>query len=91
MVLLRIKGPICIWRAREDIDFNVISEFTNQTIGKISKQWTDVLQGMFTVAHNFGISFLIDLDVHVKALLIGAAMLIDFIYYEGKHLELRIP
>ena len=37
---------------------------------------------MFTDAQNFGLTFPIDLDVKMKATLLGATFLIDFMYFE---------
>ena len=37
---------------------------------------------VFTDADNLGISFSLDLDVKVKATLLGALFLIDFMYFE---------
>lgn len=45
-------------------------------VGKISKKWSGFLREMFTDADYFGISFPIDLDVHIKAVLLGACLLI---------------
>lgn len=45
-------------------------------IGKISKQWTGLLREAFTDADNFGIQFPMDLDVKMKAVMIGACFLI---------------
>lgn len=45
-------------------------------IGKISKQWTGLLREAFTDSDNFGIQFPIDLDVRMKAVMIGACFLI---------------
>ncbi|KAG7526452.1 hypothetical protein JOB18_040354 [Solea senegalensis] len=45
-------------------------------IGKISKQWTGLLREVFTDADNFGIQFPMDLDVRMKAVMIGACFLI---------------
>ena len=38
---------------------------------------------MFTDAQNFGVTFPIDLDVKMKATLLGATFLIDFMYFEN--------
>lgn len=46
------------------------------TIGKISKQWTGFLKEAFTDADNFGVAFPMDLDVKIKAVMIGACFLI---------------
>ena len=53
-------------------------------VGKISKQWSGVLmlKEAFTDADNFGISFPMDLDVKIKATLLGAVVLIDFMFFE---------
>lgn len=64
----------------------------SQQLGKISKQYTDYIQENYTKADNFSISFPMDLDVKVKATLLGAVFLIDFMYFEGtpaKSHELR--
>ena len=46
------------------------------TVGKISKQWGGLAQEWFTKADNFGVNFPVDLDVKVKASLLGALFLI---------------
>lgn len=48
----------------------------DQPIGKITKQWSGVVKEMLTDTDNFGIQFPIDLDVRVKAVLLGACFLI---------------
>jgi len=48
-------------------------------VGKIAKEWgdmTDLIRETFTDADNFGISFPQDLDVKIKAVLLGACILI---------------
>ncbi|CAB1341235.1 unnamed protein product, partial [Coregonus sp. 'balchen'] len=52
-------------------------------IGKISKQWTGLLREAFTDADNFGIQFPMDLDVKMKAVMIGACFLVDFMFFES--------
>lgn len=51
-------------------------------VGKISKQWTGLAKEAFTDADNFGITFPIDLDVKMKATLLGAVFLIVSIRWE---------
>ncbi|ETE59375.1 Phospholipid scramblase 3, partial [Ophiophagus hannah] len=51
-------------------------------VGRISKQWSGLLKEVFTDTDNFGIQFPIDLDVKVKAILLGACFLIDFMFFE---------
>jgi len=45
-------------------------------IGRISKQWSGLLKEVFTDTDNFGIQFPMDLDVKMKAVLMGACFLI---------------
>lgn len=45
-------------------------------MGRICKQWSGLAREMFTDADHFGISFPMDLDVKMKAVLIGACFLI---------------
>lgn len=45
-------------------------------VGRISKQWSGLLKEAFTDTDNFGISFPMDLDVKMKAVLLGALFLI---------------
>jgi len=40
------------------------------------------MREMFTDADNLGVSFPVDLDVRLKAVLIGAVFLIDFMFFE---------
>ena len=80
--ILKIRGPCCIIECCNDIDFEVLTLEPEQQIGKITKQWTGALTEMFTDADTFGITFPMDLDVKVKATLLGACFLIDFMYFE---------
>lgn len=51
-------------------------------VGKISKNWAGLLREGFTDADVFGISFPMDLDVKMKAVMLGACFLIvsEFIF-----------
>ena len=53
-----------------------------QKVGSITKQWSGFAKEAFTDADNFGISFPLDLDVKAKATMLGALMLIDFLFFE---------
>ena len=46
-----------------------------------------VVKEAFTDADNFSLTFPIDLDVKVKATLLGAVFLIDFMFFEKKNNE----
>lgn len=45
-------------------------------VGKISKQWSGFAREVFTDSDHFGINFPMDLDVRVKATLLGCLFLI---------------
>lgn len=49
---------------------------TGEPVGKISKQWSGLAREIFTDADFFGITFPMDLDVRMKAVLLGATFLI---------------
>lgn len=87
-VLLKIRGPTCVCDGPccvEDQNFFIYTpDLTNQ-IGKISKQWSGLIQEMFTNADKFGICFPMDLDVKMKATLFGALFLIDFMFFESNN------
>lgn len=67
-----------------DVDFKVLSADGSNQVGKISKQWAGYAKEAYTVADNFGISFPMDLDVRMKAVMLGACFLIDMMYYEER-------
>jgi hypothetical protein len=58
-------------------------------VGKISKQWAGLLREAFTDADYFGITFPMDLDVKMKAVMIGACFLIVSIDV-GLHIRLLL-
>ena len=51
----------------------------------VTKQWTGLVKEAFTDADNFSLTFPIDLDVKIKATLLGAVFLIDFMFFEKKN------
>lgn len=52
------------------------SKDNDKPIGRISKQWSGLLKEVFTDTDNFGIQFPLDMDVKMKAVLLGACFLI---------------
>uniref|UniRef100_A0A8B9QTP7 Phospholipid scramblase n=1 Tax=Anas platyrhynchos TaxID=8839 RepID=A0A8B9QTP7_ANAPL len=62
-----------------------IVHFLNEmsTIGKISKYWSGFVNNVFTNTANFGIQVPVDLDVKIKAVMIGACFLIDLMFFEN--------
>ncbi|XP_070561763.1 phospholipid scramblase 1-like [Ptychodera flava] len=83
--ILRIQGPCCICQGvccTWDQEFKVFSKDGMTEVGKVSKQWSGLLKEMMTNADNFGVTFPLDLDVKMKATMLGAVFLIDFMYFE---------
>jgi hypothetical protein len=60
----------------------VLSADGQTEVGKISKHWQGVLREALTDADSFGITFPADLSIQVKACLMGACFLIDYMYFE---------
>ncbi|XP_028290306.1 phospholipid scramblase 2 [Gouania willdenowi] len=81
--VLKINGPFCGWSCLPDVDFEILTMDEVNKIGKISKQWSGLLREVFTDTDNFGIQFPMDLDVRMKAVMIGACFLIDFMFFEA--------
>merc|ERR1711936_1037939 len=72
MEVIHLNRPLrCQSSCCGDVDFNVVT-MDGQEVGKITKQWSGLAREAFTDADNFGISFPLDLDVKVKATLLGA-------------------
>ncbi|KAH9369398.1 hypothetical protein HPB48_007176 [Haemaphysalis longicornis] len=74
--VFKIEGPFCTWSICGDVEFKVLTKDGSVEVGRISKQWSGLLKETFTDTDNFGISFPMDLDVKMKAVLLGALFLI---------------
>ncbi|KAJ9599505.1 hypothetical protein L9F63_010037, partial [Diploptera punctata] len=78
-----LKGPLCTCNlCCGDVEFNVFSSRDKSQVGRIAKKWGGLGRELFTDADIFGIEFPLDLDVNMKAVLLGACFLIDFMYFE---------
>ncbi|XP_067008373.1 phospholipid scramblase 1 isoform X2 [Anabrus simplex] len=82
--VLRIEGPFCTFTICGDVEFKVMSKDGSTQVGKISKQWAGLLREAFTDADYFGITFPMDLDVKMKAVMLGACFLIDAMFFEKR-------
>uniref|UniRef100_A0A8C6WSK4 Phospholipid scramblase n=1 Tax=Neogobius melanostomus TaxID=47308 RepID=A0A8C6WSK4_9GOBI len=80
--VLRLEGPCFACNCCGDVNFELKGKDGDNTIGRISKQWSGLLKEVFTDTDNFGIQFPLDLDVKMKAVLMGACFLIDFMFFE---------
>ncbi|XP_019699140.1 phospholipid scramblase 2 isoform X3 [Harpegnathos saltator] len=80
--VLIIKGPIirfCI-----EVVFKVKSLDEKHNVGVIQKHWSGFGREIFTDCDQFGVQFPQDLDVKIKAVLLGACFLLDFMYFENR-------
>ncbi|XP_078060146.1 phospholipid scramblase 2-like [Mustelus asterias] len=80
--VLKIHGPCCLTSCGRSINFKIKNLSGSQTIGKIAKNWSGFLTEVLTDVDNFEINFPMTLDVKIKATLLGACFLIDFMYFE---------
>ena len=79
-----IKGPCCTFSCCfGDVEFDIYPAGDHGTeVGKISKKWSGLAKEAFTDADNFGISFPAGADAKMKATMLGACMLIDYMFFE---------
>ncbi|XP_031634208.1 phospholipid scramblase 2-like, partial [Contarinia nasturtii] len=79
--ILRIVGP-AVKMSLGDVVFEVRSYmapiYFRAPSGRISKRWSGLAHEVFTEADHFGISFPMDLDVRIKATLLGAVFFLKF-------------
>ncbi|XP_040205037.1 phospholipid scramblase 2-like [Rana temporaria] len=80
--VLKIQGPCVPCSCCSDVNFELKSLDDVTVVGKISKQWSGYVKEAFTDADNFGVQFPMDLDVKMKAVVLGACFLIDFMFFE---------
>lgn len=80
--IFEISAPNpCTWCCA-DIPFEIKSMTNGQKVGTITKQWMGCTLETFTDVATFSVTFPMDLDVKIKANIIGAVFLIDFMYFE---------
>ncbi|XP_070380839.1 phospholipid scramblase 2-like [Dermacentor albipictus] len=83
-VVMLIKGPFCTSSiCCEDVVFEILTTDGVTKLGAITKNYTGLCREAFTDADNFTVTFPLDLDVKIKAVLLGAVFLIDYIYFES--------
>nr|XP_054920591.1 phospholipid scramblase 2-like [Dermacentor andersoni] len=81
--VLLIRGPCCTRSiCCEDVEFDIVTMDGVTKIGAITKVWGGLWKEACTVADNFAITFPLDLEVKMKAVLLGAVILLDRIYFE---------
>lgn len=80
--VLMLEGPCCACNCCGDVNFELKALDSDKPIGRTSKQWGGMTREVFTDTDNFSIQFPLDLDVKMKAVLLGACFLIDFMFFE---------
>lgn len=75
--LARIVGPY-------HRPWTFLLRYRGDEAGRISKYWTGALKELYTDADRFTIRFGKTLDTRMRRLLLGATMLIDSLYFEGR-------
>lgn len=80
-----IQGPagyVLCGCCKRNVPFKLLALDGVTEVGSIWKVWTGLVQERITDADNFAVNFPVDLDVRLKAVLLGACVLIDMIYFE---------
>ncbi|CAB3408050.1 unnamed protein product [Caenorhabditis bovis] len=81
-VIFKIDGPCsCLMIGCQDKEFP-IKTLNGTVIGAITKKWGGFCREALTDADTFAVNFPGDLDVKLKAVLLGATFLIDFMEFE---------
>ena len=80
--ILKIEGPFCTFSICGDVEFTILTINGDNVVGKISKRWSGLVRELFTDADYFGVTFPLDLDVRMKAVMLGACFLIDAMFFE---------
>ncbi|XP_063305894.1 phospholipid scramblase 1-like [Pelobates fuscus] len=87
--VLKVVGPCIMSNCCGDVNFQVKPLCESRSVGLISKQWSGLPKEIFTDADNFGIQFPKDLDVKMKAVLLGACFLLDYVFFERSRAKLE--
>ncbi|XP_069476467.1 phospholipid scramblase 1-like [Ambystoma mexicanum] len=80
--ILKIRGPLFLLGCCGNVTFKVKTYSSGYTIGNISKRYGGLAKEMLLDSDSFGMQFPLDLDVKMKAILIGTCFLLDFMYFE---------
>ncbi|GMR51457.1 hypothetical protein PMAYCL1PPCAC_21652, partial [Pristionchus mayeri] len=82
--IITIDGPCCCSRCCSDADFPLKSASTGSILGQIKRRYLGYIQSTYSKADVFDIDFPRDLSVRMKAAIIGACIMIDFLEFEMK-------
>ncbi|XP_023336636.1 phospholipid scramblase 3 [Eurytemora carolleeae] len=89
--VFNIEGPStckccscgCCCGGSRNIVFKIISKTNNEQVGSISKSWNGVLKDVLPKADRFSVDFPPDIDIGMKASLLAATFLIDYLHFEA--------
>ncbi|XP_063417102.1 phospholipid scramblase 1-like isoform X2 [Mytilus trossulus] len=80
-IVYKITGPCCVCDCPcNRVRFPIVSADDTEEVGVISKNLG--IENYFGDADTFGAKFPLDIDVKIKAVLLGAILLIDFSHFE---------
>ncbi|XP_077016849.1 phospholipid scramblase 4 isoform X2 [Tamandua tetradactyla] len=79
--MLGVRGPCSTYGCGSDSVFEVQALDGVTCIGSIIRKWNGLLSAMADADH-FDIRFPVDLEVKMKAMILGACFLIDYMYFE---------
>ncbi|XP_065304310.2 phospholipid scramblase 1-like isoform X2 [Dermacentor albipictus] len=83
-VVLLIEGPCCPMSTfGGDVKFDILTNDGVTEIGAITKVSNGLFREACTEADNFTVTFPLDLDAKIKAVLIGAVFLLDYIFFDS--------
>ncbi|GMT27463.1 hypothetical protein PFISCL1PPCAC_18760, partial [Pristionchus fissidentatus] len=80
--VITIDGPCCCSRCCSDAEFPLKSAVNGATLGSITRKYLGYIQSNYSKADVFEIQFPSDLDVRMKAAVVGACIMIDFLEFE---------
>ena len=82
--VLTVSGPLCPSACCGDVQFAIQSADGTQQVGSITKRWGGLVKEVLTDADTLEVSFPVNLETSLKAALLGALFLIDFMFFERK-------
>jgi len=82
--LYDITGPCCPISCGGDVPFQ-IENSGGIAVGEITKKWRGCFAEALTDTDTFKIEFPDNIDVTTKALLMGATMLVDYMFFEKRN------
>lgn len=84
-LIAEVRPPCCPCQSicsTEDVDIPILDTASGSELGRITKQWAGCLNETCTDADRFKITFPVDTDVKMKALMTGAVFIVDMMLYE---------